>query len=1139
MAFADDEKKKVRNSMDYESGGRLRAVANKAVALDAPILIVGLGGTGFDAVIRVKKMIHDRLKCEADGTEVKDKPRNIEYFVLDTEMENKYKNYQGTGFNDTLEECFIFNAPSVQKILQNPLPSYIDSWVSKEISQEQVINGAGGVRQLGRLMLFMNIHQVITALDAKIRRVTAGYPSNTPLYVFMVSGISGGTGSGTFVDIPYIIKAKAGEIDSGRPVNTIGMLFLPDVNLSQPGLKETKKENIKRNGFAALKELDYLMNLENSGDSFKQDYGNLKVGYAGDKLGAPFTVCILMSVKDKDGLIDANGGYEYTLNAASETIVNFIANEEKAEGADFTVNSFISNEVGDRQTFVHMMGENRRPVNYVFSIAGASTAKLPMDDIMSYMTYLAFKEVDKFWNRIPGEEEVLEVLDSFGIDVRGLEMLLCQGCPARQNMQRHTYDLIRQNPNLVVADYDGTLSQQKSYLDNRMGEMAEDMEKRIGDPQNMVNQIFRDLNRGPIVAQRILFTFSDRLCVAKQLKEMNRYFLTNKPDSLQIDALKRDSEMRLAAVLGKKPVLPGSREKLRAEFMEACDRYYDAQMKTYAYETLAELCMQYHNMFMDKNSQVYDCIADLLGTLVELFQKYGDIRTEKTEDTNDSGGKTLSWSIIETPAFIKELEKHMGKNGALYVDLHGFITKFYSYLFDNSDIWTGREKVDVVESINQFISAAFNTVLNKSMDYYVNFIAVSQGKSLNQYCDDLFKKLDSRSNIMFPVAATYYTAVAQPGYSVVSVPSNAPQVQASAKARISGKSLIKHSDIRERISMMNFESAVPLNAYADLSLCHDSYASLSASTPGLHLFEGQEENWRNLPSPYPESEWLAGHFVEAEAAENKAWREIFDKAKAYGYIVWENQEYVCHWGGLINPAAICTQEKVDPDADLNDFSAANRCTKAVKKALKDQERLSGKKAIYDTKPKLEDGVLVPDDDFAKALFIKMVNVRGQVKKMVDDHEACLAVLDKLKRYGDMDDIILGYLKMNYTEMLMKRRGSYVYNDKQGASQEFAVLSGKQNNYPDYYLFNRLLSMDDKESGEILAICEKLYNQKRKTDEGYDEMRVQLEALTERLKNNLEQLNEDWAEIEFDDGEAILRIYRSLCESAEAELLNFS
>ena len=279
--------------------------------------------------------------------------------------------------------------------------------------------------------------------------------------------------------------------------------------------------------------------------------------------------------------------------------------------------------------------------------------------------------------------------------------------------------------------------------------------------------------------------------------------------------------------------------------------------------------------------------------------------------------------------------------------------------------------------------------------------------------------------------------------------------------------------------------------------------------------------------------------MEAEAAENKAWREIFDKAKAYGYIVWENQEYVCHWGGLINPAAICTQEKVDPDADLNDFSAANRCTKAVKKALKDQERLSGKKAIYDTKPKLEDGVLVPDDDFAKALFIKMVNVRGQVKKMVDDHEACLAVLDKLKRYGDMDDIILGYLKMNYTEMLMKRRGSYVYNDKQGASQEFAVLSGKQNNYPDYYLFNRLLSMDDKESGEILAICEKLYNQKRKTDEGYDEMRVQLEALTERLKNNLEQLNEDWAEIEFDDGEAILRIYRSLCESAEAELLNFS
>lgn len=73
MALDIDVKKKIRNSLDYECGGRLNATANTAVALDAPVLIVGLGGTGADAVIRVKKLISDRMKGDT---------KNIEYFVL-------------------------------------------------------------------------------------------------------------------------------------------------------------------------------------------------------------------------------------------------------------------------------------------------------------------------------------------------------------------------------------------------------------------------------------------------------------------------------------------------------------------------------------------------------------------------------------------------------------------------------------------------------------------------------------------------------------------------------------------------------------------------------------------------------------------------------------------------------------------------------------------------------------------------------------------------------------------------------------------------------------------------------------------------------------------------------------------------
>jgi hypothetical protein len=764
-----------------------------------------------------------------------------------------------------------------------------------------------------------------------------------------------------------------------------------------------------------------------------------------------------------------------------------------------------------------------------------------MDDIMSYMTYLAFKEVDNLWNRIPSDEEVLDVLDSFGIDVRNMEMILCQGSPVRQNMQRHTYELIRQNPNLVINEFDGVLSQQKAYIDSQMADMANEMKKRIDDPDNMINDIFKDLNRGPVVAQRLLFTFSDRLCVTKQLKELNRYFLTNKPSSIELDSLQQNSELKLNELLRARPLLPGAKTRLRDEFIKACSDYYDAQFKTYAYETLGNLCVQYHNMFMDKNSEVYDCIADLLETLVELFNKYASIRTEKSENKKAAGGKTLTWSLIDTPTFIKELEKRMGKNDELYVDLHSFITSFYTYLFDNKDIWTGKEKKDVVESINQFISEAFENVLDKSMDYYVDFIAKSQGKSLNQYCDSLFKELNDKSNIMFPVAGTYFPVISQPGYSIVSVPSNASAIKNSAKDHIGGKKIIKDSDIKERISMMNFESAVPLTAYADLAACHDSYSRLAASTPGLHLYESIEQDWRELPSAYPQSEWVAGHFVDKEAAENNRWNELFEKAKEYGYIVWDDtkRQYNCRWGKLVDPKRSLREAEVDLEKELNDFTSANRCRKQIKTALYNPERLNESKAFYDIKTiKVDEKTVRPDDNFAKAMFIKMVTVRSKIKTMVEDHELCLSIMNQLEKYGSMDDLIVNYIKLNYTETVTKRRGMYVYKDKFGTVREFASLTGKQNNYPDYYLFNKLMFMDEKERKELIVVGEKAYSQKQKTDEEYDGMQAKLKTLTGQLESVVTELNETWDEIEFDNGETILRVYRSLYESAKAELLQF-
>lgn len=1142
MGLDQDKKLKIRESMDYEMNGRLVAVANKAAALNAPILIIGLGGTGVDSVIKVKKMIYERLECESSPREVKDKPANIEYLVIDTDSANRDKATGGIRFNDTLDECFIFTTTGLQeKIKGNTLPGYIDRWIDKNISVTEVINGAGGFRQVGRFMLFDNLREVQEAIESKIRRVTAPFDNRVPLYVFILAGVSGGTGSGIFIDIPYIVKGVARKIDDNRVVNRIGLIFLPDVNLSQPGLTTTKKENIKKNGFAALKELDYLMNVSRTGDLFEQDYGMFKVGKNTDGDIPPYEVCMLMSAKDQTGKTVLNP-YEYTMNVAAETVVNFIAAEPNVDVGHFSINSFLSNEVDEVGTFTKLLGDDKRAVNYRYAVAGASSARLPLNDIMSYMTYLAFKEVDGLWNKIPKERDVYDALESFGIEQKMLEMQLCNGAPVIQNLSMHTYDLIKQAPQRITDDFNATLEKRKRYIDDKMDEMLQAMGSQIADENNYITEMFKDINYGPVFAQRLIFTTSDNLCITKVLKELGRFFNTNGPAANQIEGMKKLYENKLNDLLSARPVFQGSKTKLRDEFVKACSDYYDALYKAYCYDALESMCVQYHNMFIEKNNEVYDCVADLLTTLVNLFNKYAGIRTEKTE-TEEGENKTLYWSLISTPLFIRELESRMNRNDDLYVDLHAFITEFYSYLFTNVDIWNGREKADVVEKINNYISNSFQVVLSKSMDYYIDFIAKSRGIPANEFSQEIYTKLSSRSSIKFPTRATYTTTVEHPGYSFVSVPVNAGTMMNTIKAKVSTKSIIKASGIMDSIFMMNFKSAMPLSAYLDIKECHQTYMNLSIGSTGLHLYEGKKTNWRNLPSPYPQSEWETGYFIQREAEENERWSALFEKAKEYGFIKLERSEdgqllFNCYWGELIDWHNIADVLGINPDKDGNNPSDAIACLEKINEKLNAPDRLSYKKALYESRMiTLDDDTKVVDENFAKSIFIKMVALREAISNMVDNHEKCVDIVKKLEPYRKRKYLYVKFIKLFYTETVFKQRGRYVFYDKSNALQEFCSLDGVKNNYPDYYLYDHFCrkQIDGEKlfTDEIMTVCDKRYVEQQKTDEAFNAMRSRLQAFVDQLKESIDELNSDWQEVE--EGDRILSTSKELLKNAEAEL----
>ncbi|KWX83547.1 hypothetical protein AMQ83_31015, partial [Paenibacillus riograndensis] len=421
--------------LDVSLGGGIVSDKIRVDTIDNPILIIGLGGTGIDALLRLKYQINRRFKLPEDPLSKKkrDKPDNVEFLAFETNEQDRGKKYKGIGLDPQNEFVLLANA-EIGGLLQNRsiLEPYITDWLSPELSITDGMNGAAGVRQAGRLLLFTKINQVVSAIDKKIKTLSVG--TSKKLMVFLLTGLAGGTGSGSFLDIAYIVRGII-ERDYGSAgidrVNTLGYLFTPDVNLSNKSLSEHTREYIRKNGYAALKELDYWMNVDSRGERFRQQYGNILT--VNSPL-PPFNLCHLISATNTEGKLLENA-YDYCMNVTAENITNFMASEEKQSGEEFAIHDYISNI----RTNIAQMNKTY-PANYEYNIIGASSAVLPIEEMTTYLAFRLFDKMDKMFQQAPGQEDVEKLARKLGIDLDSLiktfESRVPEPLPGYENSER-------------------------------------------------------------------------------------------------------------------------------------------------------------------------------------------------------------------------------------------------------------------------------------------------------------------------------------------------------------------------------------------------------------------------------------------------------------------------------------------------------------------------------------------------------------------------------------------------------------------------------------------------------------------------------------------------------------------------------
>lgn len=259
-------------------------------------LFIGLGGTGASALLHTKKRFLDTYG---------EVPPMISFLSIDTDFNTQTKSIERDnvlkGHKITDHEVYFTKSELIYTSVRGAEQAYerqkssIFDWMppQNEHVLRTMTNGAGQVRSNGRFALHFNYQQIINSVTNKINELlninlsqNSRYQSKgTDIEINFVFSVGGGTGSGTFIDIAYLVKEAIGTANN---TTSIAFIVLPDIfNTMQSG---PSMQNVKPNGFGALKDLDFLMRKDIHKLNLSLEYQNKTIPIISNPFDIVFTV---------------------------------------------------------------------------------------------------------------------------------------------------------------------------------------------------------------------------------------------------------------------------------------------------------------------------------------------------------------------------------------------------------------------------------------------------------------------------------------------------------------------------------------------------------------------------------------------------------------------------------------------------------------------------------------------------------------------------------------------------------------------------------------------------------------------------------------------------------------------------------
>jgi len=361
--------------------------------MNAPTLIVGLGGAGSKIVTRVyNKAAEEQLKT-------------IGFAVFDTDINEMRDIQKNTPMIKTIQTSTKLSVGEYLNIDQHSR----DTWfpVNAILNSKTLTEGAGQVRAISRLAFETSIragkleplHEAIQDLY----KLDEDAPEQA-LRIIIVSSLAGGTGSGLLLPVALYIRNYLATRFRQNASITRGFFILPEVfDEVIPG--QAERNNLRSNAYAALRELDAF--LMKGDDTLQERYKSTvkmdfpRTGSSGyeEYIIRPYDFCFLFDAQNAEGK-KLNSYNQYLDHAANCIYAQSIGpmNKRSNSSEDNTIRALCAER-----------GRNR------YAGAGTSMLIYPVEDVKEYIAmnwarecvseqWLKFDNLFRELNRINAEK---------------------------------------------------------------------------------------------------------------------------------------------------------------------------------------------------------------------------------------------------------------------------------------------------------------------------------------------------------------------------------------------------------------------------------------------------------------------------------------------------------------------------------------------------------------------------------------------------------------------------------------------------------------------------------------------------------------------------------------------------------------